>query len=38
MGAAARRRATEQFSAERVVGQYVELYERVCDRPASPAA
>jgi glycosyltransferase involved in cell wall biosynthesis len=33
MGRAARQRAQEQFSAERIVSRYVELYERVCALP-----
>jgi len=34
MGAAARLRARDLFSAERVVSDYVELYQRVCGQPA----
>jgi N-acetyl-alpha-D-glucosaminyl L-malate synthase BshA len=33
MGRAARQRAQERFSAERIVSRYVELYERVCAQP-----
>ena len=33
MGRAARQRAQEKFSADRIVPLYVELYERVCAQP-----
>ena len=34
LGRAAHARARELFSAERIVGRYVELYRRVCAGPA----
>jgi N-acetyl-alpha-D-glucosaminyl L-malate synthase BshA len=33
LGAAARARAREHFSADAIVSQYVELYRRVCEAP-----
>jgi glycosyltransferase involved in cell wall biosynthesis len=33
LGQAARQRAQEKFSADRIVPLYVELYERVCALP-----
>ncbi len=35
LGAAARTRAREHFSADAIVSQYVELYRRVCGTPAA---
>jgi glycosyltransferase involved in cell wall biosynthesis len=36
MGQAARDRARERFSADRIVPRYVELYRRVCALPSQP--
>ena len=33
LGQAARQRAQEQFSADRIVPRYIELYQRVCSQP-----